>query len=434
MKLWGGIECTNTRVGQRRCDQITLSGHDSRPEDLERIAALGIRTVRYPLLWERAAVDGRLDFDWRFADERLALLQHLGLTPIAGLVHHGCGPDNVDMLSADFADGLALYAGRLARRFPWLEYYTPVNEPLTTARFCGLYGVWHPHGRSDRCFARVLLNECRATVLAMRAIRAVNPKAQLVQTDDLGTVYSTGRLAYQAEFENHRRWLAWDLLCGVVGPGHPMYRYLLESGITALELQWFRENPCPPQIIGIDHYVTSDRFLDEDLQRYPQCSWGGNGRDTYADMDAVRVLERPGTSLHHVICDAWRRYQRPIVLTEVHLGCTAPEQIRWLNEAWTTCALLAASGVDIRAVTAWSLLGAFDWDSLLTQGRGHYEAGAFNVATGEPVPTALASFISLLTAGERSPTVDLILSTPGWWRQPGRLLYSTKFPIASLVA
>lgn len=433
MKLWGGIECTMNRVGDTRSDQLASSGHYARAGDLQRIAALGIRTMRYPLLWEKAATSPT-EFDWRFADERLPIMRNLGITPIVGLVHHGSGPDHVDMLGDSFVEGLANYAGRLARRFPWIQHYTPVNEPLTTARFCGLYGHWHPHGRSDRDFARILINECRATVLAMRAIRKVNPQAQLVQTDDLGTVYSTGHLAYQAEFENHRRWLAWDLLCGLVDIAHPMYRYLRVCGIEADELDWFRANPCPPDVIGIDHYVTSDRFLDENVHRYPRSAWGSNGRECYADMDAVRVLERPGTSLRHVIQDAFQRYRIPIALTEIHIGCTEPEQIRWLDEAWSTCAQLASSGVDIRAVTVWAMLGSYDWDSLLTESRGHYEAGAFDVAAGYPRATALAGYITTLLSGESTPEVARILATHGWWRQGDRLLYGTEFPIASLVA
>ena len=40
---------------------------------------------------------------------------------------------------------LAQHAENVARRYPWLEMFTPVNEPLTTARFSGLYGHWYPH-------------------------------------------------------------------------------------------------------------------------------------------------------------------------------------------------------------------------------------------------------------------------------------------------
>ena len=58
----------------------------------------------------------------------------------------------------------------------------PVNEPLTTARFSGLYGHWYPHGRDDITFVRTFLTQCRAVALSMQTIRRVNPAAQLVQT------------------------------------------------------------------------------------------------------------------------------------------------------------------------------------------------------------------------------------------------------------
>ena len=423
MKLWGGIECTLNRVGSTRFDQLARSGHYARPGDLERIAELGIETLRYPFLWERAATASPTEFDWSFADDRLPRLRELGIEPIAGLVHHGCGPDYTNLLADNFSTGLATYAGQLARRFPWVDMYTPVNEPLTTARFSGLYGLWHPHQRSARAFARILINECRATVLAMRAVRDVNTDAALVQTDDLGTVYSTPHLGYQAEFENQRRWLAWDLLCGTVGVGHPLYSYLITCGITSHEIGWFRDNLCRPQYIGIDHYVTSDRYLDEDYERYPAQYRGGNTRQAYADIDAVRMLARRGTSRRALIIEAARRYSSPVVLTEVHIGCDEDEQVRWLHEAWTTAVELADTGIDIPAVTAWALLGSYDWDTLLTSGRDTYESGAFCLRGDEPRRTKVADYLSAIARGGSAASDDLVPSGEGWWHRPERLLY-----------
>jgi dTDP-4-dehydrorhamnose reductase len=422
MELWGGIECSLSRVGKRRCDQLAQSGHYSRPRDLEMIASLGIRTLRYPLLWERAAPAAAVDIDWSFADERLPRLRELGITPIVGLVHHGSGPDYAELGSARFAPGLARYAAAVAQRFPWVDHWTPVNEPLTTARFCGLYGHWHPHGRDPRTFSRLLIDECRATVLAMQAIRAVNSGARLVQTDDLGTIYGAPSLQYQVDFENQRRWLGWDLLCGRVTPGHALYRHLLGWGIDARELAWFEENPCPPAVIGIDHYVTSDRYLDPERERYPRHHWGGNGRDTYADVEAVRVREEPGTSLGEVVAAAAKRYRVPIALTEVHIGCSVDEQQRWLDDAWATCARLARSGIDVRAVTAWALLGSFDWDSLMTCERGHYEAGAFDVSDGSPRRTVLAEHLAALATGCTLAALRVRPDGEGWWRRDERII------------
>src|SRR5436190_2579439 len=212
-ELWGGIECTVNRVGDRHLDQLARGGHDRRPDDLERIAGLGIRTLRYPVLWEHVAPQAPDRLDWARPDERLGLLRKLGVRPIVGLLHHGSGPRYTDLLDANFAAGLADFAGRVARRYPEVECYTPVNEPLTTARFSALYGHWYPHLRDDRAFMRALINECLAISAAMKAVRRVNPDARLVQTEDIGKTFSTPPLAYQAAFENERRWLGFDLLC-----------------------------------------------------------------------------------------------------------------------------------------------------------------------------------------------------------------------------
>src|SRR5687767_8285860 len=111
IELWGGIECTVNRVGDTYFSQLDRNGHATRLEDLERIAALGIKALRYPVLWERTAPDGPAKADWHWADERLTRLRDLGVTPIAGLVHHGSGPPHTSLIDPSFSDGLADYAG-----------------------------------------------------------------------------------------------------------------------------------------------------------------------------------------------------------------------------------------------------------------------------------------------------------------------------------
>ena len=80
---------------------------------------------------------------------------------------------------------------------------------------------------------------------------------------------------------------------------------------------------------------------------------------------------------------------------------------------------LRERGADIRAVTAWALLGSFDWDSLVTRADGHYESGAFALRDGMVERTALADLLAKLAAGERAHEAALL--SPGWWRQPSRL-------------
>jgi dTDP-4-dehydrorhamnose reductase len=418
LQLWGGPECTVNRTSGGYQDQTRLSGHHDRPSDLELFASLGLAAIRYPILWERVAPDPKIEADWSWSDSRLSKLCELNIRPIVGLVHHGSGPSHTSLLDDSFAVGLGRYADQVVRRYPWVDDWTPVNEPLTTARFSALYGHWYPHARDERSFWRALLNQIDGTRAAMRAVRRINPAARLIQTDDLGRTYATLNLGEQAAFDNVRRWASWDLLFGRIVPGHPLWSRLDRLGFSE-RLRRIADDPCPPDIIGVNHYLTSDRFLDHRLQRYPRETHGGNARHRYADVEAIRVLDPPPAGLAGALREAWSRYATPLAVTEVHNGCTREEQLRWAAEAWDTCCALRAEGVDVQAVTAWSLLGSHGWNTLLTR-PGVYEPGVFDVATGTPRPTALASlWQGLPTGASRHP----VAQEPGWWRRPNRLIY-----------
>jgi dTDP-4-dehydrorhamnose reductase len=419
-EVWGGIECTISRIGDRYSDQLAATGHYERYSDIHRLADLGISALRYPVLWEKHQPERYGHIDWSWAARRLDALRRRNVEPIAGLLHHGSGPLYTNLRCPQFAGDLADYARRVAERFPWIEYYTPVNEPLTTARFSGLYGIWYPHRRDARECMLMLLNQIKATVLAMKAIRSVNPAAKLIQTEDLAKIHSSPELQYQAEFENHRRWLTFDLLGGKVDKGHPLWDYLLFIGIGEAELDFFVQNPCIPDIMGLNYYVTSERFLDADTSSYPPERHGGNGKHSYVDTEAVRLIRPAG--LFALLSEAWHRYEWPMAVTEAHLNCTREDQLRWMKQIWDDCCIAKREGMDIRAVTAWALLGACDWDSLLTAADGHYESGAFDVSETVPRMTALGRLIRGLTAdtGYDHP----LLNGPGWWQRhlPGQVL------------
>ena len=143
--------------------------------------------------------------------------------------------------------------------------YTPVNEPLTTARFSGLYGTGiRTRATTERSCAR-----CSTSAAATRAgdaaIREVNPR-RAAGADRGPRLRRTARraLAYQAEFENQRRWLSFDLLCGRVDRAAPAVGVPARAPApTERSCAGSRDDPCPPDIVGINYYLTSERFLDE---------------------------------------------------------------------------------------------------------------------------------------------------------------------------
>lgn len=419
LELWGGHECTVSRTLDGYRDQTSLSGHASRLDDLDRFAALGCRALRYPVLWERVSPDdpGRQAWDW--SDERLARLRELSIRPIVGLIHHGAGPAYTGLLNPGFAMGLAAHAQAVAARYPWVQDWSPVNEPLTTARFSALYGHWHPHVANEPAFWTAALNQIDAVRLSMKAIRRINPNARLIQTEDLGRTYATAPLHDQARFENLRRWMTWDLLTGRVTPEHGLFDRLARFGLGD-RLRVIADDPCPPDIIGVNHYLTGERFLDHRLERYPPHTRGGNATQAYADVEAVRVLLPGPDGLEGVLREAHARYGLPMAVTEVHNSCTREEQMRWLLEAWRTAERLRGEGMDLRAVTAWSLLGAYDWGSLLTRRDGEYESGAFDLRGGTARATGLAHLMKALSGDEPIPPAAL---GEGWWRRDIRLEY-----------
>ncbi|MBC8072320.1 MAG: family 1 glycosylhydrolase, partial [Deltaproteobacteria bacterium] len=389
LELWAGAECTVNRVGDRWFDQLHRTGHHARANDLELVASLGVRRMRFPVLWERVAPHGLASADWRWCDERLERMAALGIVPILGLVHHGSGPSGTHLCDPGFVDGLAAFAEAAARRYPWVRQWTPINEPLTTARFAALYGHWYPHARDIRSCMRALLNEVRASAAAMRAVRSIIPGAELVQTEDLGCVRGPDELAYQLDYEEHRRWLSLDLLAGRVDAGHPLRRHCERSGLDSAELDALVDAPCPADIVGINYYLTSDRYLDHKVEGYPPHLAGGNGRHRYVDVEAVRVAGHGLLGHRALIEQTWARYHTPVALTEVHLGCTREEQLRWLGEAWHAAEAARDTGVDVRGVTLWSAFGSVDWHCLVTRDEGRYEPGAFDVRAPTPRPTAI---------------------------------------------
>ena len=426
LELWGGVECSLVRVGDEFRNQVVETGHADRLSDIDAMAELGIKAVRYPILWETVAPQAPGEFDFSWHDKRLEGLRRQGIRVIAGLLHHGSGPRYTQLLDPEFPILFAHYARAVAERYPWIDDWTPINEPLTTARMSFLYGTWYPHKQDMGLTLRALVNQCAGIVAAMEAVRRVNPAAQLLQTEDVGKSFATKELSYQAEHENDRRWLTFDLLSGRVRPDHPFYEWFTGAGIPKWQLENIGDGSGKPAILGFDHYLTSERYLDHRTNRYPGEPVGSNGRNNYVDVEAVRIAALEGDiGPEKRLAELWDRYRLPIAITEVHHGCTREEQVRWLHEMWRAAEHERARGADIRAITLWALFGVVDWRSLLTRREGIHEPGAFDIRSPVPRPTLVAKAAARLGAGQKFD--HPVLQQPGWWHRPGRTYARRRF-------
>lgn len=57
--------------------------------------------------------------------------------------------------------------------------------------------------------------------------------------------------------------------------------------------------------MGLNHYLTSERSLDEELRNYWGCHTADNGRQRYADVEAIRVGNLKITSVCSLLLQAW---------------------------------------------------------------------------------------------------------------------------------
>ncbi|MFL5674161.1 MAG: family 1 glycosylhydrolase [Chloroflexota bacterium] len=412
--VWAGVEPSFLNVDGRRRDQLVETGHDSRPRDLDLLAELGVSAVRYPVLWGR----GGPETDWVWAEERLDRLSALGIEPIVGLLHHGWGPEGIDPLEPSYPARFAAYAVEVARRFPEIRTFLPINEPLTTARFAGLYGWWDPHACDDDTFARLIVAQCLAIRAATRALRRAHRSIRVMVNEDSAHIYGTPELRERVALYNDRNWLTFDLLTGRVDRGHRMWENLTATPGLSEQLRLLADDPEPPDVLGLDHYVTSDRFLDHRLELYESILTANDVAYGYVDVELARVAGYELDGFWRGLRQTWDRYHLPLALTEVTLGGEPADEIVWWCEAWDQAMSAVRAGIPVEGVTSWAVFGSRGWESVLRGGSYPYRPGAFDTSGTRTVMTSIGRAV-MDTAAGRPP----IPSAAGWWRQPYRVVF-----------
>jgi dTDP-4-dehydrorhamnose reductase len=417
MELWASPEPTFARIDATAVrDQSAETGLDVRPDDAERIAALGVTASRTPVLWERVAPAGPHECDFSEPERRLNALRTAGIEPIVTLLHHGSGPQYTDLLDPAFPLWFAEYAEAAARAFPWVRRWTPINEPLTTARFSTLYGVWYPNLRDDRAFGRAMVNQTLAQQAALRRIRKIIPDAQFILTEDLQRFTAgDGGVADYVAFLRERAYLSAELVAGRVGDAHPLAEFLTtHCGVNELEFAMMQRDAAVPDLVAFNHYPHSERYLF-------------SGGDAPGDVPAVYVENEPEPAIGPLLRAAAERLRLPLAVGEVHVHAPAPERVRWLAQHAAGVQTLRADGVDVRALGVWAAFGMVDWHSLLRERTGVAEDGIYTFAgrDGAPQPTAVADAVRELAAtGQIADT-----GVRGWWERADRAL-----PLTELIA
>lgn len=344
-----GIECSAPRIaGGVRLDELRKTGHwDRFDEDIALVAEFGIRHLRYGIPFHVVDHDPTAR-DWAWTDAAMAGLRRHGVEPIVDLLHFGVPDDVWGMGDLSLPDRFARYADAFARRYPWVRYYTPVNEPLVCAIFSGGLGMWNERRRDDASLVAAIDALSASQALGMEAIRQHRSDAVFIGSDAC-EAYAADEPAAEplAAFLNERRFVAWELAYGRA-PSPAVVAWLGRHGMTDARLAWFEaigsDQGC---IVGLDYYR-------------------GNEWRVRADGRTGPVRRRRG--LARLARDYHERLNLPFMLSETNIE--GPMSARWLAEVWDDALRLRDEGLPIRGVCWYGFVDHVDWDSALTRDRG----------------------------------------------------------------
>jgi beta-glucosidase/6-phospho-beta-glucosidase/beta-galactosidase len=345
-----GIECSCPTIdGNQRVDQLRDTGHyELWRTDLRLVRELGLRYLRYgpPIyrIWT-----GPDQYNWNELDPVMAEMRRLGIVPLIDLCHFGLPDFLKNFQNPDWPDRFGEYAHAFAERYPWVRYYTPVNEIYVTALFSAAFGWWNERLMSDVAFVGNIKHCVKASIIAMKAILDLRPDAIFVYSESTEYVHpGSPDLVAQAHFMNERRFLSLDLLFGH-DISATMYRYVLANEMKPEEYLWFMDQRhlrthC---IMGTDYYITNEHVLKPDGKSI------GAG-----DVYGYYVITR----------QYYDRYRLPVMHTETNR--TAKYAVEWLWKEWMNLLRLREDGVPIIGFTWFGLLDMKDWDTALTKIRG----------------------------------------------------------------
>lgn len=350
-----GIEDTfvpQERPGERALDEYTLTEHDAQwHADLGLAADVGAELVRWGVPWYRVQPEaGR--YDWSWLDQVVDRFAELRLRPVVDLLHYGT-PLWLDGQFAhrDYPARVAEYSVAVAERYAdRVTDYTPVNEPMIHALFCGEYAYWPPYLSGPDGLVTMCRQLTRGFQLAQHGIADVLGAATFVHVD-AGMRYD-GDPEHAATIARLREstWLVEDLATGRVDGGHPLAGFLAEHGMTDADLAGFRDGAVQPDVVGVNYYPRHSTEL------LPAGEHHGGG---FADPRPTRDDGTAG--LVELLRHAADRYGAPVALTETCVTGTVAERVAWLDASLDALHGLRAEGLDVVAYTWWPLFDMYEW-------------------------------------------------------------------------
>ena len=351
--LWAtGIEDTfipQTRSGLRALDEYELTQHYKLwKRDFDLVAETGVKFLRWGIPWYRVQPAPN-QWDWAWTDQALDYLVNVkGITPILDLMHYGTPLwlEN-SFINASYPQRVAEFAGKVVARYKSLiRCYTPLNEPMVNAEFCGDKAEWPPYLSGDDGYVKLTLALAKGIVLTTQAIKAEQPDSVTVQVEALWYTFTKdSSLQDHVQHNNARQYLCFDLTTGRVSDDYGLANFLCSHGMNGADMEWFRRNAVTFDFFGANFYPWSYG----ELRRTPNGSVRYITGDTSGDKIAV------------VIHQAYNHSRMPIMVTETSARSDIQGRARWMDETLDTVRLLRVDGIPVVGYTWFPLFTMVDW-------------------------------------------------------------------------
>jgi len=354
---WSRFEGESGRIarGER---SGTATGHRDRvAEDVGLLAATGANAYRFSVEWARLEpAAGQVDeAEWDRVRDEVRRLRASGITPMATLLHFTLPAwlaDRGGLLAPGFADLFGRFAGEAARRLaPEVDLFCTVNEPNVQVFNGYLDGVWPPGVRSPRKAWLAFEALLRGHSAAVRAIRALAPRA------------TSGPAVNLMQFEPASRGSALDWLAAWVAAAAFDWSFLdaLATGrMRPLPGHGLRGVPLPElrgttDWIGVNYYTRS-------LVRFSPGAPGFLAREPGPGPRSDLGWEIRPAGLLSLLRQAWTRYRLPLYVTENGIADAADNRRpAFLRAHLQAVGRALADGVPVRGYFHWSLLDNFEW-------------------------------------------------------------------------
>jgi len=344
-----GIEDTfipQEKPGHRRLDEYELTKHyEHWHGDLGLAAQAGADYVRWGVPWYRVEPEpGVFDFSW--VDQVASRFAELGLRCVVDLMHYGTPLWLTDsFVDPDYPRLVARYAAAVGERYRGVfTDYTPLNEPIINALWCGRDGRWPPYLTGLDGFARVLIPLVKGMIATSEALRGLDADIALWQVE-AGMRFDGERFpVLPRDVLDAYRTLALDLQLGRVTRDTPMYQWLISAGVQAADLDAFAAQSTVPDVLGLNYYPG-----------FTTVAWDEDGRE--------HPVEAGTAGLEELVRLFHDRYGLPLAITETSRSETdAARKVAWLDESLATVDALRAQGIPLLGYTWFPFLDLYNWD------------------------------------------------------------------------